>query len=160
MSTRGRQPWLLLAIGLLVAALVLQTVVVFGDDDSTARPSTTASSELRAGGATLLPATAGLGARTGQRVVGKDVAVLAATRAGFLVGTSELDAIYVEYGAVTGKNERGAFRPEVGQRVDLSGVVRPAPPDAAAALHLTAKQARSVVERRGFINASSVTVGG
>jgi len=48
---------------------------------------------------------------------------------GFWVGSSALDRVYVEYGGDVGADETQGFAPEVGDTVDLTGELRPAPAD-------------------------------
>lgn len=86
--------------------------------------------------------------------------MLATASSGFFVGSSKTDEVYVEYGGKTGENEASGFRPKVGDKVDLSGPVRPAPQDPATALKLNSEQAGQVTARGGFINADTVKAAG
>ncbi len=75
---------------------------------------------------------------------------------GFWVGTSQSDRVYVEYGGDVGETEEGSsFVPAVGDRVDLSGPIRPAPQNPGRTLRL--RQAdNDLVRRQGaYVNADT-----
>lgn len=122
------------------------------------------SGTLVARGENILPPPAGgLGGYVGEQATGKAVVVQSVVRGaqdpnqleGFFVGTSEQDRTYVEWGGEVGSNEAD-FKPEVGQKVDLEGPVRPAPQDPAKTLKLDEADARVVSEQGGYVNADQV----
>lgn len=76
---------------------------------------------------------------------------------GFFVGTGPQDQTYVEFGGAVGENEQGEV-PQVGDRVDLAGPVRPSPEDPAQTLNLPAAPATAVREQGAYVNADRVTV--
>jgi hypothetical protein len=77
------------------------------------------------------------------------------TLEGFWVGSSEQDRVYVEWGGTVGSNEAD-FTPTVGDTVDLTGPVRPAPENPETALKLNAADAELVRTNGGFVNADEV----
>jgi len=165
----GWWKWLLLLL-LLLAAVILLVSLLGGDDDdsgnaggtTTAQSQSAASSSaagtLTAAGTSLLPVPDDLSASVGEQAEGRGVKVLSVVEdEGFWVGTSRADRVYVEYGGDVGENEQ-ASRPSVGDTVDLTGPVRPAPDDPGRTLRLE-KADSDLVERQGaFINASSVEI--
>jgi hypothetical protein len=76
---------------------------------------------------------------------------------GFFVGRNDDDPerVYVEFGGEVGEDEQG-YRPSVGDTVDLSGEVRPAPDEPGRTLRLNAEQEQAVSDRGYFVNATSV----
>lgn len=168
--------WGLLAL-LLVAALVILLISLLGgdDDDESARTgqtttqagqatdqaapaagSATEGGTLTAEGTSLLPVPGGgLESYVGDNADGRGVTVQKVVeQEGFFVGTSAQDRVYVEYGGDVGEDER-QFAPTVGDRVDLTGPVRPAPEDPAQTLKLDAEDAKTVSDQGGYINADS-----
>jgi hypothetical protein len=120
---------------------------------------------LVAGDTSLIPVPGGgLGEYVGEQSRGENVRVLTVVSnaddpealEGFWVGTSDQDRTYVEYGGDVGTDEAD-FRPEVGQRVNLTGPVRPAPQDPARTLNLSDKDSETVRSQGGYINADEVT---
>ena len=120
---------------------------------------------LVAGDTSLIPVPGGgLGEYVGEQSRGENVRVLSVVSnaddpealEGFWVGTSDQDRNYVEYGGEVGTDEAD-FRPEVGQRVNLTGPVRPAPQDPARTLNLSDKDSETVRSQGGYINADEVT---
>ncbi len=71
---------------------------------------------------------------------------------GFFVGTGPQDRTYVEFGGGVGQNERGEL-PQVGDRVNVTGPVRPSPQEPEQTLKLSAEQAQVVRERGAYVNA-------
>jgi hypothetical protein len=78
---------------------------------------------------------------------------------GFWVGSSAQDRVYVEWGGDVGADE-ATYRPKVGEKVNLTGPVRPAPEDPAQTLNLKAADADLVRSQGGYINADDVTPAG
>jgi hypothetical protein len=120
---------------------------------------------LVAGGTSLTPVpSGGLGEYVGEESRGENVRVLSVVSnaddpealEGFWVGRNDQDRTYVEYGGDVGTDEAD-FRPEVGQRVNLTGPVRPAPQDPAQTLNLSDKDSETVRSQGGYINADEVT---
>ena len=174
----GWLKWLVLLL-LLLAAVVLLVSLLGDDDEDTAAtgPAVTASdpatpSSGAAGGATAsgtgaLPAAGQsllgaspdvFGGAVGEQASGRGVEVLSVVEdEGFFVGTSPQDRVYVELGGDVGENEQAAaYEPQVGDRVDLDGEVRPAPEDPGRTLRLEAEDASVVEEQGAFVNASDV----
>ena len=77
---------------------------------------------------------------------------------GFFVGTSEEDRVYVEFGGDVGETEQNSnsYDAKVGDVVNLTGPVRPAPAEPEQTLNLDAEDARVVEEQGAFINAETV----
>ena len=126
--------------------------------------ATDAGGSMTAGGTSILPPPArGLGDYVGQDATGKSVVVQSVARnaqdnntlEGFWVGSSEQDRVYVEWGGTVGSNEAD-YTPEVGEKVDLNGPVRPAPENPETALKLNAADAELVRTHGGFVNADEV----
>ena len=127
--------------------------------------ATDAGGSLNAGGTSLLPPPAGgLGDYVGQDATGKSVVVQSVVRnaeendtlEGFWVGSSEQDRVYVEWGGTVGSNEAD-YTPTVGEKVNLTGPVRPAPENPETALKLNAADAELVRTHGGFVNADEVS---
>lgn len=179
----GWWKWLL-ALLLLLLALFLLLSLLDGDDDDkeqsttaaqTASPTATepsadpsasagagagAGGTLTADGTALLPVpVAGLTDFAGQAGEGKGVEVQSVVQdEGFFVGTSDTDRVYVEYGGDVGDDETDGFTPKVGDKVDLTGPVRPAPEDPASTLNLSdAADADLVTQQGAYVNADTVT---
>ena len=161
---RGIWPWILgllalLALGGLLAALLA------GDDDPVDRAAAAGDAgTLVADGDDLFAAPAGaLGQYERETATGRNVVVQSVVqgsenpdvRAGFTVGTSAEDAVFVEWGGDLGPNEAD-FQPEVGQRVNLRGPVYPAPENPARRLRIGEEDAQIVTARGGFVNADQV----
>ena len=176
----GWLKWLLPLLLLLLGA-ILFFALSGGDDDEqsasqtpTAAQTTPAPAEegsggaapaagagtLTAGEASLLPAPQDLGQYVGQDAEGREVVVRSVVEnEGFWVGTSETDRVYVEYGGEVGEDER-AFAPQVGDKVDLTGPVRPAPEDPGRTLRLEQADSDLVKQQGGFINATTAEKAG
>jgi len=172
---RKRGAWLWWLLGLL-ALLLLGAVLLglLGGDDKqssadkqaaqkTAAPSTGAAAgagSLTAGGTNLLPVpSGGLAKYEGQAATGTDVTVQSVVKdEGFWVGSSKQDRVYVEYGGDVGTDENRGFEPKVGDRVDLTGPVRPAPANPAQTLNLPTEDARLVSQQGAYINAENADV--
>jgi len=161
---KGGAWWKWLLGLLLLAAVVVALVLLLsgGKDDkkSAAAPAAApATGALTAGGRSLLgsPAQA-----VGTPAVGKAVKVLSVVEGeGFFVGTSAADRVYVEYGGAVGADEPAHdYRAVVGDAVDLTGPVRPAPQDPARTLKLGAQDARLVASEGAYVNATTVTKAG
>jgi hypothetical protein len=163
---------LLALLGLLLVALLagvlLSLLIGDDDDDQASRPAATATQAGSATGATpgelsvegdsLLPVRGSLARYVGAEAEGRGITVQrVAGQQGFWVGTSERDSVYVEFGAKAGETEEGAqYKPKVGDRVNLSGPVRPAPEQPGRTLHVPVSDER-VIQRQGvFINADEV----
>jgi hypothetical protein len=119
---------------------------------------------MNAGGTSILPPPGGgLGDYVGEDATGKSVVVQSVVRnaeqndtlEGFWVGSSAQDRVYVEWGGTVGSNEAD-YTPEVGEKVDLTGPVRPAPENPETALKLNAADAELVRTHGGFVNADEV----
>jgi len=78
---------------------------------------------------------------------------------GFWVGSSEQDRVYVEWGGDVGSDE-ATYVPNVGEKVNLTGPVRPAPQDPERTLNLSAPEAELVSSQGGYVNADEVTPAG
>lgn len=176
---RRRPGWLvplLALLALLVLALLLFLLLRGGDDDKaekakaggkpvpTQTPASigrTGSGDLVAGGKNLLPvAQAGdLKSTVGKPAVGTAVAVQEVVKGqGFWIGSSAKDRVYVEFGGDVGSDEQPGTDVGIvtGDRVNVTGEVRPAPQDPAKALNLDERSAK-LVEREGiFLNAKKV----
>lgn len=173
---RKRGGWLWWLLGLLALLLLgaLLLGLFNGDDDTgssadrqapqqTAMPNTGATSgagSLTARGESLLPVPAGgLGDFEGEPATGKDVTVQSVVKdEGFWVGSSQQDRVYVEYGGDVGTNENQGVEPNVGDRVNLTGPVRPAPANPAQTLNLSTADGRLVSEQGGYVNADNVDI--
>ncbi len=158
---RGGAGWLkwLLPLLLLAALAALLVALLPGDDDQTSGSATGGSAgALTAAGTTLHGNDPGtLTGAIGEKATGDDVRVLAVRRgSGFWVGSSQQDRTFVEWGSAAGGNENQGFVPTVGQKVDLTGPVQPAPADPAKTLHIGAADARLVREQGAFVNADQV----
>jgi hypothetical protein len=173
---RKRAGWLWWLLGLLavVAATILLISLLGGDDDPSpsgqaTRTQTEAGTQpqaqagadqgsLTAGDQPLLPVpAAGLAAYAGEAAQGQEVRVHSVVEdEGFWVGSSMDERVYVEYGGDVGENENQGFEPTPGDRVNLTGPVRPAPEDPAQTLNLPAQDAQMVSEQGAYINADRV----
>jgi hypothetical protein len=171
---RGLLPWLLGGLALLALAALLVALLSGGDDkkatssgsSSRAQPGAAAgAATLTAGSAAVLPGKAtGVGDSVGETARGRSVVVQSVVQAaenpngleGFWVGSSKSDRVYVEYGGDVGGDE-AAFKPKVGQKVNLEGPVKAAPEKAARVLNLSAADAALVTRQGAYINASQVT---
>jgi hypothetical protein len=178
--------WLLGLLALLLVLALLLGLFSGGDDDeagqgaggTTAQTTATTggtdggaaagggAQDGAAGGATLtvegeslLPVPGDLSGFVGRTAQGRGVEVQSVPgEQGFFVGTSEEDSVYVEYGARAGEREPGAeFRPEVGQRVDVTGEVRPAPDEPGRTLGVAGADEQRIARQGAFVNADSVT---
>jgi hypothetical protein len=183
---RGRG-WLWALLALVAAALIaaLALGLFDGDDDGgqtagqgqgatkqqgagsaqEGGTATDAGGSLSVGGTSILPPPAGgLGDYVGQDATGKSVVVQSVVRnaeddntlEGFWVGTGEQDRVYVEWGGTVGSNEAD-YMPNVGEKVNLTGPVRPAPANPETALKLNAADAELVRAHGGFVNADEVS---
>ncbi len=112
---------------------------------------------MTADGTALLPVpTDGLTTYVGRQAHAQQVRVRSVVQdEGFFIGTSQADRVYVEYGGDVGENEQ-RFLPEVGDIVNLTGPVRPAPQDPAQTLNLGRADAQLVEEQGGYVNADRV----
>ena len=179
---RRRLGWLWALLGLLVVALVaaLALGLFDGDDDggqtagqgpgaaeqqSAGGTATDAGGSMTAGGTSILPPPGGgLAEYVGQDATGKSLVVESVVRnaqdndtlEGFWVGSSQQDRVYVEWGGTVGTSEAD-YTPEVGEKVDLTGPVRPAPENPETALKLNAADAELVRSQGGFVNADEVS---
>jgi hypothetical protein len=172
----GWWKWLLAALLLVAAAILLVSLLSGGDDDkkADATPSTTASATGGAAGAAspgtltgdgksmLGSGNASLAGYVGTAAEGKAIKVLSVVDGeGFFVGTSAADSVYVEYGGAVGANEAARdYEAVVGDAVDLTGPVRPAPQDPAKTLKLGPEDAQLVSTEGAYVNATTVTKAG
>lgn len=183
---KRRLGWLWWLLGLLaLAAIIALLVGLTGGDDSderSATPSgqsensgqsggaggTTAAGDLSAGDVKLLPVpSGGFAGSVGDSAQGRDVVVQSVVRGqedpnaleGFWVGSSAQDRVYIEWGGDVGTDE-ATYRPKVGEKVNLTGPVRPAPEDPARTLNLNAADADLVSSQGAYINAEDVTPAG
>ena len=169
---RKRGGWLWWLLGLLALLLLgaLLLGLFNGDDkksssakqsaEKTAAPSGGAAAgagSLVVGGTSLLPVpSSGLADYEGQPATGKDVTVQSVVKdEGFWVGSSKQDRVYVEFGGDVGTNENQGFEPKVGDHVNLTGPVRPAPANPAQTLNLPTADARMVSRQGAYINATN-----
>lgn len=167
----GLPRWLLPLLALL-ALLVLLVLLLrgCGDDEettsSTTPPAATQPAGGPGGGAGDLTAEGSsllgqddLSGRVGQTATGTGVKVVKVVgQQGFWVGRSETDRVYVEYGAKAGTAEAGAeFKPKVGDTVDLTGEVRPAPEQPGRTLKVEADDEALITQQGAFLNADTVT---
>jgi hypothetical protein len=127
--------------------------------------ATDGGGSLTVGGTSILPPPAGgLGDYVGQDAAGTSAVVQSVVRnaqdddtlEGFWVGRSEQDRVYVEWGGTVGSDEAD-YTPEVGEKVDLTGPVRPAPEKPETALKLNPADAELVRTHGGFVNADEVS---
>lgn len=176
---KQRGGWLWWLLGLLALALlaILLISLLGGDDEQQATPNSAAQStpepstgagQAPAGGAgagtltardeSLLPVPAGgLADFETETATGEGVTVQSVVEdEGFWVGSSEQDRVYVEYGGDVGADEAQGFEPEVGDKVDLTGEVRPAPQDPARTLNLGDQDAQQVSRQGAYVNADTV----
>ena len=169
-------PWWLLALLALALIALLLLLRSCGDDDDTDRSATTTppaqttpapaddaaaeGGKLTARGEDLLPvAGKDLASYAGDPAEGQGVRVQEVIPdEGFFVGTSEQDRVYVEYGGDVGETETGSnsYQAKVGDEVDLTGPVRPAPAEPEQTLNLDKADADVVREQGAFINAETV----
>ena len=181
---RGGWLWWLLAALVALGLILLLLSLLGGDDDddksaSTGQTTTQQSSQeatggsgsgsgsgsggtLTASGESLLPLPADGSAEdlVGEPAEGKGITVQEVNpNEGFWVGSSETDRVYVEFGAGAGEAEEGSeqFTPEVGDKVDLQGEVRPAPAEPEQTLNLRQSADAELVRSQGFfVNATEV----
>ena len=112
---------------------------------------------LTAEGEDILPTDVAIDGRIDQQATGEAVTVQSVTESGFFVGTSAQDRRFIEWGGDVGENEAGdIFRPEVGDKVNLSGPIKEAPADPAQTLDLPDDEATLVSEQGAYVNADSV----
>ena len=159
---RKRPAWLLPLLALLALALLAALLISScgnDDDKNTSTNATGPAAALLAGDTDVLQAarSGGLQDLVGQQVTTDSVTVQSVVaQQGFTVGESPENSVYVEYGGKAGENEEGAtFKPEVGQKVRLSGPIRPAPQDPARTLKINGPEAELVSSQGGYINADS-----
>lgn len=179
---RGLLPLLLGLLVLLALALLLFFLLRGGDDDSesassTATPSATASATpaggaagggagtLTAGGTELLPVpdATELSSTAGEAATGEGVTVQSVVEGqGFWVGTSETDRVYVELGGDIGEDEQPGQDVQVakGDKVNLTGEVRPAPEEPGQTLSLSPSDGDLVTSQGIFVNAEDVEKAG
>lgn len=169
--------WVLLG---LIALLILAGVLIAlfsggGDEDSTSSgtrppatdtgtsPSATAGSaapggSFTSGSASWTPGEALIADSTGDDAEGSGLKVQEVVDGrGFWVGTDATKRGYVELGSQAGETESDAL-PEVGDSVQVSGPVRPAPQDPEQTLGLDASGAKQVTDQGAYVNADEVTV--
>jgi hypothetical protein len=116
-----------------------------------------AAGTLTAEGQDILPTDVDIAGRIDQQATGEAVTVQSVTDSGFFVGTSAQDRRFIEWGGDVGENEAGdIFRPEVGDKVNLSGPIKEAPQDPAQTLDLPEDEAALVSEQGAYVNADSV----
>jgi hypothetical protein len=176
---RGFPWWLLALLAIALIAIVLLARSCGDDEESgdrgaattpttqeqpEAAPSGAAGGEagtLTAGGQSLLGGGAGASLEQyveqpaeGQRVRVQEVI----PEEGFFVGTSEEDRVYVEFGGDVGETEQNSnsYNAKVGDEVNLTGPVRPAPAEPEQTLNLDAEDAAQVKKQGAFINAEMV----
>lgn len=158
---RKRRPawlWPLLAL-LLLAVIVIALISLLGGDDKKKSSSASAGS-VTAGSTKLLPlpASGKLAVSPGQDTLAKNTVVQSVVPGeGFWIGTSSKDRVYVEYGGAAGKTESGFKPTKAGQKVNLDGPVRPAPPNPVKTLKLSQQDAAKVTAEGGYINANKVS---
>lgn len=132
---RKRRGWLwgLLALLALLAVLLI-ALLSGGKDENT----------LTARNQSLLPVpSGGLGTYETEPATGRQVTVQSVVQdEGFWVGTSSRDRVYVEYGGDVGENEPQNAEPAVGDKVNLSGEMRPAPENPGRTLRLADQDAQ------------------
>ncbi len=175
----GAWLWWLLGLLALVLLAILLISLLGGDDDeqsATATPTPTPSAQstpepatgapagaagagtLTARNESLLPVPAGgLGDFETEQATGQGVSVQSVVKdEGFWVGSSAEDRVYVEYGGDVGADETQGFEPKVGDKVDLTGELRPAPENPGQTLNLPDQAARQVSRQGAYVNADSV----
>jgi hypothetical protein len=150
---------LLLGLLLAIAVVLLLISLIGGDDGGDGGNSGSNAGQLMAGGASLLPPPAdGLSAQAGRTATGKDVRVQSVNgNEGFFVGSSPTERVYVEWGGDVGENEPSRFRPQEGQRVNLTGPLQPAGARELNKLKLSSADAELVRSQGAFVNADRVT---
>ena len=156
----GLRKLLPLLLGLLLAVLVAGLLIaLIGGDDSDDKAGSD-SGRLAAGGAELLPPPAnGLSGQVGETATGQDVVVQSVNgNEGFFVGSSTTDRVYVEWGGDVGENEATRFRPQKGQRVNLTGPLQAAGAAELRKLKLSSADSELVRSQGAFVNADRVTV--
>jgi len=170
-------PWLVAIAALLLSAVLAGALVgviltqdgtraiarkaeAVAPDAGPVRSSASASrpAQLTAAGEDLLTARGeNLGFWVGDVVKGERLRVLSVVGArGFVVGTGEMNRIYVEFGTV-GEDEVGT-PPEVGDDVDLSGPLKAAPLEPERALDITGEPAEIVRQRGAYVDARRLAV--
>jgi hypothetical protein len=107
----------------------------------------------------LPPPDGGLGEYVGEPVTGAGVPIQSVIEgdtgaAGFFVGTSAQERVFVQMSGATGAD----IEPRDGQTVNVQGAVRAAPEDAAGELGLSAPDAQTVEDQGGYVAADSVTM--
>ena len=168
----GRLKWLLLGLLAVAAVIALIALVSGGNDEGGGSASTQATAPtveqptptagtLSADGEELLPIPdGGASDLAGREAEGTGVEVVKINPGeGFWVGTSQEERVYVEYGGDVGETEEGSesFEPQVGDKVNLRGEVRPAPEEPEQTLNITDEQdARLVTQQGFFVNATEV----
>ena len=101
----------------------------------------------------------GLAAFEGEQATGRQVTVQSVVKdEGFWVGTSQQDRVYVEYGGDVGANETQGSEPAVGDKVNLTGEMRPAPQNPGRTLNLSDTDARQVSQQGAYVNADDVEI--
>jgi len=116
-----------------------------------------AAGTLTAEGEDILPTDVDISGRIDQQATGEAVTVQSVVESGFWVGTSAQDRRFVEWGGDVGDDESDqAFRPKVGDKVNLRGPVKQAPQDPAQTLDLPEDDAALVSEQGAYVNANSV----
>jgi hypothetical protein len=174
---RKRRGWLWGLLGLLaVVAVLLIALLSGGNDENTggAQPSPSADAaapaqaagdgaaagSLTARNQSLLPVPSdGLGTYATEPATGRQVTVQSVVQdEGFWVGTSSQDRVYVEYGGDVGENEPQNAEPAVGDKVNLSGEMRPAPEHPGRTLRLADQDAQQVSRQGAYINADNVEI--
>lgn len=156
----GVRKLLPLLLGLLLAVLLAGLLIaLIGGDDSEDKAGSD-SGRLAAGGAELLPPPAnGLSGQVGETATGQDVVVQSVNgNEGFFVGSSTTDRVYVEWGGDVGENEATRFRPQKGQRVNLTGPLQAAGAAELRKLKLSSADSELVRSQGAFVNAGRVTV--
>jgi hypothetical protein len=156
-GTRKLLP-LLLGLVLAIALALLLISLIGGDDSGDGGDTGSNAGQLTANGVSLLPPPAnGLAAQAGETATGKNVVVQSVNgNEGFFVGSSTTDRVYVEWGGDVGENEASRFRPQKGQRVNLSGPLQPAGTRQLSKLKLPAADAELVRSQGAFVNADRV----
>jgi hypothetical protein len=173
---RKRRGWLWGLLGLLaLLAVLLIALLSGGNDENTggAQPSPSADAaapaqagdgaaagSLTARNESLLPVpSGGLGTYETEPATGRQVTVQSVVQdEGFWVGTSSRDRVYVEYGGDVGENEPQNAEPAVGDKVNLSGEMRPAPEHPGRTLRLADQDAQQVSRQGAYINADNVEI--
>jgi hypothetical protein len=178
---KGGLWWLWALLALLLIGLLLFFFLRGGDDKkgeqaasgtaTTQAPASTPtpvqatgasdSGTLVAADTSLLPAaeTADASSTVGKTATGTGVTVQEIVKGqGFWVGTSQTDRRYVELGGDVGQDEQPGsdLKLKVGDKVNLTGEVRPAPKDPAQTLNLDDIGAQTVKDQGVFVNADKV----